>query len=86
MNAAEPLAMLPPGTVVHVDRDDLLARWGQVTGPADPRYLEPSALVHIVRLCHGTQAMIARHMLTDLHVVPDRRGLRARFSPVSGRA
>ena len=86
MNAAELLAMLPPGTVVHVDCDGAVARWGQVTGPADPRYFEPSALVHVVRLCDGTQAAIARHMLTDLRVVPDRRGLRARFSPVAGRA
>lgn len=86
MNAAEPLAILPSGTVVHVDCDDALARWGKVTGPADPRYFEPSALVHVVRLCNGTQAAIARHMLTDLRVVPDRTGLRARFSPVTGRA
>ena len=86
MNVAEPLAMLPPGTVVHVDCDDAVARWGQVTGAGDPRYFETSALVHVVRLCNGTQAAIARHMLTDLRVVPDRAGLRARFSTVVGGA
>ena len=86
MNTAEPLAMLPPGTVVHVDCDNALPRWGQVVGPADPRYFEPSALVHVVRLCNGTQTAISRHLLSDLRVVPDRIGLRARFSPVTGRA
>ena len=35
MNAAEPLVMLPPGTVVHVDCDDA-PPWGVVTARAIP--------------------------------------------------
>ena len=60
--------------------------WGVVTGAGDVRYFEPHALVHVVKLDNGANIFVPRHLLTDLGAVPDRRGKRAAFSAVVGRA
>ena len=86
MNTAEPLAMLPPGSLVHVDHElgAGVSRWGYVTGPGEAAYFEPSALVHVVKLDDGPLIWVSRHLLTDYSVAPDRA--RVAFSLKVGHA